>query len=100
MKNVILFLFLTACVNKQVYEKQLDEQRAEISQLQQIRKQQEDSLEQYRKNVKRLVFRITRIKAKPKEEEKPAKKIETTTPRVVCIEDDGEDVCMTFGALE
>lgn len=105
MKKIIVFLSLSACAGSQAFEKQIEEQRAQISQLQQTKKQQDEALVYYKKRVKKLTFRVTQAQAAaietPKVEEPKTEKTEPAT-RVICVgvEDTGEEFCLTFLAAE
>ena len=86
MKNSIIFLFLVSCAG--TFKKQIEEQQAQILQLQTIRERQEEKLIYLKKTVKRMTVRVN---------EKPIEPV-PGKPREVCvgIEDTGEEVCITF----
>lgn len=105
MKSTIIFLFLAGCVSKQIYLKQLDEQRNEIEQLQKNREKQtaelKNRLEQLQQiknkqilQLKKMIFRVSHKECKtepPTQQQKEYNNIKT-----ICIEDNGIETCIDF----
>lgn len=90
MKSIIIVFLLCSCVSAQIHQEQLAAQRAQISQLEQNKKQQDNNINRYRSIIKKLMFRIAQ-----KEEAKPALQ-PIMVKKTVCVDDDEDEVCIDF----
>ena len=81
---------LCSCVSTRVHQQQLAEQQAQILQLEQTKRQQDNNLNRYKSIIKRLMFRIAQ-----KEEIKSVPQ-PVMVKKTVCVEDDDDQICINF----
>ena len=73
-----------------MHQQQLDAQQAQIMQLEQSKKQQDNNINRYRSIIKKLMFRVAQ---KEKNETIPQPRM---IKRTVCVDDDDNEICIDF----
>ena len=87
MKKIIFSFFLVSCASTQIMEKQMEEQRKQISFLQQVKEEQE-------KTLRKMFVRLRKNKKESTVERHPIVPLIIT--KTLCIEDGEEETCIDF----
>lgn len=89
MKLTILFIFLVGCIGKQIYEKQLEEQRKKITFLEQKRDEQQ-------KDIRHLFVRLSNMKQQLKKQQEQKDEESPPENKQICVVIEKDEICVNF----